>query len=171
MNKGAALSTAEPRGASRWALRMHSLLIYVFFYAPIVVLVIYSFNDAQLVGQWKGFSLGWYEAFLCSWLFSSPSQVALVCYLQSLSLGPRPSMYLPFSPSPPFYVLLVSDYFYNAFSRHVLVSDYFYNAFSRHSWGRRLPLGGGGPWWGAWGAWALPPPTRPLLTLPPLSSL
>jgi spermidine/putrescine transport system permease protein len=64
MNKGAALSTAEPKGASRWALRMHSLLIYVFFYAPIVVLVVYSFNDAQLVGDWRGFSLGWYEAFL-----------------------------------------------------------------------------------------------------------
>ena len=31
MNKGAALSTAVPKGASRWALRMHSLLIYVFF--------------------------------------------------------------------------------------------------------------------------------------------
>ena len=46
MNKGAALSTAEPKGASRWALRMHSLLIYVFFYAPIAVLVVYSFNDA-----------------------------------------------------------------------------------------------------------------------------
>ena len=63
MNKGTALSTAEPKGASRWALRLHSLLIYLFFYAPIAVLVVFSFNDAQLVGDWKGFSLDWYEAF------------------------------------------------------------------------------------------------------------
>ncbi len=64
MSKGAARSTAEPQGASRWLLRSHSLLVYAFFYAPIVVLAVYSFNESPIVGQWTGFSLDWYQAFL-----------------------------------------------------------------------------------------------------------
>jgi len=64
MGKGVALSTAEPMGATRWLLRSHSALVYAFFYAPIIVLVFYSFNESQLVGRWSGFSLRWYEAFV-----------------------------------------------------------------------------------------------------------
>ena len=64
MSKGVARSTAEPQGLSRWWLRGHSLLVFVFFYAPIVVLFVFSFNDSNAVGNWKGFTLGWYEAFL-----------------------------------------------------------------------------------------------------------
>ncbi|MBC8194458.1 MAG: ABC transporter permease [Acidimicrobiia bacterium] len=64
MGKGVALSTAEPMGATRWLLRGHSALVYAFFYAPIIVLVFYSFNESHLVGRWSGFSLRWYEAFV-----------------------------------------------------------------------------------------------------------
>ena len=64
MSKGVARSTAEPQGFSRWWLRGHSLLVFIFFYAPIVVLFIFSFNDSNAVGNWKGFTFGWYEAFL-----------------------------------------------------------------------------------------------------------
>lgn len=35
--------------------------IYLFFYIPILVLMIYSFNDAQYSLLWHGFSLRWYE--------------------------------------------------------------------------------------------------------------
>jgi spermidine/putrescine transport system permease protein len=35
-----------------------------FLYAPIVVLIIFSFNASQLVTVWKGFSLHWYTAAL-----------------------------------------------------------------------------------------------------------
>jgi putrescine transport system permease protein len=34
----------------------------VFLYAPIVILVIFSFNDSRLVTVWAGFSLRWYRA-------------------------------------------------------------------------------------------------------------
>src|SRR5215510_15500188 len=34
-----------------------------FLYVPIVVLVIYSFNDSRLVTVWGGWSLRWYREF------------------------------------------------------------------------------------------------------------
>lgn len=35
-------------------------LVYIFFYAPILVLVIFSFNSGRFVSRWEGFSLDWY---------------------------------------------------------------------------------------------------------------
>jgi len=51
------------RGASRWALGANAVLVYVFFYAPIALLVLFSFSDDSLVGRWGGFTLDWYRAF------------------------------------------------------------------------------------------------------------
>ena len=39
-------------------------LMLLFLYAPIAVLMVFSFNDSKTMGQWKGFSLRWYEALL-----------------------------------------------------------------------------------------------------------
>ncbi len=36
-------------------------LIIAFLYAPIVILIIYSFNSSRTVGNWTGFSLTWYK--------------------------------------------------------------------------------------------------------------
>lgn len=36
-------------------------LIFLFFYIPILILIIYSFNDAQYSLLWHGFSLRWYQ--------------------------------------------------------------------------------------------------------------
>ncbi|SRR5579883_232669 len=36
-------------------------LIYLFFYIPIVILIIYSFNEAQYSLLWHGFSWRWYQ--------------------------------------------------------------------------------------------------------------
>ena len=38
-------------------------LVYLFFYAPIILLVVYSFSDDRLVGRWGGFTLDWYRDF------------------------------------------------------------------------------------------------------------
>ncbi len=35
--------------------------IYLFFYIPIIVLIVYSFNNAQYSLLWHGFSLRWYH--------------------------------------------------------------------------------------------------------------
>ncbi|HVE43953.1 MAG TPA: spermidine/putrescine ABC transporter permease PotC [Gammaproteobacteria bacterium] len=37
-------------------------LMYVFLYLPIIVLVLYSFNNAQYSLVWKGFTWDWYRA-------------------------------------------------------------------------------------------------------------
>jgi len=41
-------------------LRAFGVLVYVFLYAPIVVVVIYAFNDSRLVQIWEGFGLSWW---------------------------------------------------------------------------------------------------------------
>lgn len=45
---------------SRRFLRLHAALVYAFLYAPIVVLVVFSFNRAHLAAVWGGFGTGWY---------------------------------------------------------------------------------------------------------------
>ena len=47
------------RGGAR-ALALFSLGAYVFLYAPILVLVAFSFNRGRLTAAWEGFTLGWY---------------------------------------------------------------------------------------------------------------
>jgi spermidine/putrescine transport system permease protein len=59
--KGVARSTTAPRGAARWWLTGHAGLVYAFFYAPIAVLVFYSFNDSRIIGGFDGFTLRWYR--------------------------------------------------------------------------------------------------------------
>lgn len=56
---------AAPRGAApfRWerkAMALHSLLVYVFLYAPILILIIFSFNEARQTARWEGFTFHWY---------------------------------------------------------------------------------------------------------------
>jgi putrescine transport system permease protein len=49
---------------SRFLLLAMSLVAIVFLYAPIVSIVIYSFNESQLVTVWSRFSTKWYAALL-----------------------------------------------------------------------------------------------------------
>jgi spermidine/putrescine transport system permease protein len=41
-------------------------LVYLFLYAPILVLVVFSFNESRLTAEWKGFTLDWYGRLLAS---------------------------------------------------------------------------------------------------------
>jgi spermidine/putrescine transport system permease protein len=41
-------------------LRLHTCLIYLFLYAPIAILVLFSFNETSQTAVWKGFTLEWY---------------------------------------------------------------------------------------------------------------
>lgn len=49
----------------RW-LRVHACLVYAFLYAPIVILVVYSFNRSKRNATWQGFTLDWYRELLTS---------------------------------------------------------------------------------------------------------
>ncbi len=46
-----------------WLCGSWTALVFVFLYLPIVLLVIYSFNASDLVTEWGGFSLEWYDKF------------------------------------------------------------------------------------------------------------
>lgn len=41
-------------------LSAYALLVYVFLFAPIVVLIVFSFNDSRRTFVWKGFTTEWY---------------------------------------------------------------------------------------------------------------
>ena len=45
-----------------WFLKISMCLGFAFLYAPIVILIIYSFNASKLVTVWGGFSTEWYVA-------------------------------------------------------------------------------------------------------------
>lgn len=46
-------------GRNRW-LSAFAVLIYGFLFAPIVVLIVFSFNDSRRTFVWRGFTLDWY---------------------------------------------------------------------------------------------------------------
>jgi len=56
---------------ARWPLWVISGLLYLFLYAPIAVVVVYSFNSARYGGPWRGFTLRWYAT-----LFDNPEKLA-----------------------------------------------------------------------------------------------
>ncbi len=40
--------------------RLYTFLIFLFLYAPIIVLIVFSFNNSKSRGVWNGFTLKWY---------------------------------------------------------------------------------------------------------------
>lgn len=44
-----------------WALWATSLGTYAFLYVPLIVVVVYSFNDSRLNAEWVGFTWHWYD--------------------------------------------------------------------------------------------------------------
>ena len=49
------------KNASKILSTIYTVLIFLFLYAPIVVLIVFSFNATKSRSVWKGFSLRWYE--------------------------------------------------------------------------------------------------------------
>ena len=60
---------------------------YVFLYLPIVLLVIYSFNDGRLVTVWSGFSTRWYGQLLANDRLLDAAALSLVVAATSASLA------------------------------------------------------------------------------------
>jgi spermidine/putrescine transport system permease protein len=48
----------------KWIKRVYLALVYIFLYAPIVSLIVFSFNSAGNSSKWGGFSLKWYSSLL-----------------------------------------------------------------------------------------------------------
>jgi len=94
---------------SRFPMFM-SLGVMIFLYAPIIVLVIYSFNDSRYPGAWQGFTLKWYSQLMHAtsveakdiWrATTNPLIVAFCAPLVSMVFGPmsRPCRPSGISPS------------------------------------------------------------------------
>ena len=73
------------------AVRLLAIIGFLFLYAPIIGLVIYSFNESKLVTVWGGFSTKWYAE-----LFRNPQilgaawisiKIALISATLALGLG------------------------------------------------------------------------------------
>ena len=47
-----------------WLSRICMALVFLFLYAPIFVLIVFSFNDSQSRTVWNGFTLRWYVELL-----------------------------------------------------------------------------------------------------------
>lgn len=74
------------RGAPA-GLGLLSLFVYAFLYAPIVVLVLFSFNQARLVSVWEGFTLEWYRRALANGLVLQALRNSLLVALATTALA------------------------------------------------------------------------------------
>lgn len=45
---------------NKFGEKLYSFLIYFFLYAPILVLIVLSFNESKYRGSWEGFGFKWY---------------------------------------------------------------------------------------------------------------
>lgn len=52
------------KGWPRRLLAAHAALVYLFLYAPIAILVVFSFNASRQTAFWTGFTLDWYRRLL-----------------------------------------------------------------------------------------------------------
>ncbi|SHH53402.1 spermidine/putrescine transport system permease protein [Clostridium collagenovorans DSM 3089] len=44
----------------KYGKRLYAFLVFLFLYAPIIVLIVFSFNDSKSRANWNGFTLKWY---------------------------------------------------------------------------------------------------------------
>lgn len=44
----------------KYSKKIYVFLMFLFLYLPIIVLIVYSFNDSKLQAGWSGFTLRWY---------------------------------------------------------------------------------------------------------------
>ncbi len=97
--EGAASTRPETRKPSpapldylaRWPLRTWLGAVYAFLYAPLIALIVFSFNNSRRNIVWKGFTLNYYvQAFRDADLlqaFANSLTIALVCTIFSVALG------------------------------------------------------------------------------------
>ncbi len=70
-----------------WFIILVLCLGYFFLYAPIVSLIVFSFNESKLVTLWGGFSLKWYPALFKDQAIIDAAKFSLVIALVSATLA------------------------------------------------------------------------------------
>ena len=82
----------------RWSLRTIFILTFIFLYAPIVVLIAFSFSESKRLVNIKGFTLDWYEKALnnseLQLAFANSLTIALISTVISIVLGSMSALLL-----------------------------------------------------------------------------
>jgi spermidine/putrescine transport system permease protein len=103
-------------GWSRRLLAAHTALVYLFLYAPIAILVVFSFNASRQTAFWTGFTVDWYRRLMdnaalfqavrnslvvagaataLAVLIGTPAALALACYEMRARRATQALLYLP----------------------------------------------------------------------------
>ena len=73
-----------------------TVLMYIFLYAPIIIMIVFSFNDSKSRTIWAGFTLRWYqELFRDDLIMSSLQTTIAVSVLASLISGLVQTVIIP----------------------------------------------------------------------------
>ncbi len=71
---------------NRWLSRSYVGIVMFFLYAPILVLITYSFNENNSRGVWTGFSLKWYrELFGNELILQSLSNTLIIAFISAIA--------------------------------------------------------------------------------------
>ena len=87
MNKDIATEkTRQPRmlRIGRYVMNLHGVMSYIFLYAPILILVVFSFNASRFASAaWRGFTLDWYVQLFQNEAIGSALRNSLIISLSS----------------------------------------------------------------------------------------
>lgn len=67
----------------RWFFNSYAGLVYLFLYAPIILLIIYSFNQSRFPTYWTGFTLDWYQVLFNDHLIATAMKNTLIVTVSS----------------------------------------------------------------------------------------
>ncbi len=67
----------------QWFFNGYAGLFYIFLYAPIVLLVLFSFNESRFPTYWTGFSLEWYQKLFNNYMIGSALKNTLIVSITS----------------------------------------------------------------------------------------
>ena len=76
-----------PRTNRRRGLAAYTWLVYLFLYAPIGILVLFSFNRARQTAMWEGWTLDWYRSLVDDDLILASVKNSLVVGLVSTAIA------------------------------------------------------------------------------------
>jgi spermidine/putrescine transport system permease protein len=86
--------------------RLYTVLIFLFLYAPIIILIVYSFNESKSRGVFSGFTLKWYEELFRNRevmkALSNTMIIAVITTIVSTLLGTFAAIGIHFSKKGPF---------------------------------------------------------------------
>ena len=73
-------------GKNKFLSKLYLIIIFIFLYAPILTLMVLSFNEGRSMGKWTGFSLHWYlEMFQDEDIMNALFNTVVIAVISSIS--------------------------------------------------------------------------------------